>query len=312
MNESKLINKIIKQIRIDSGIKQKEARKNVVSADTYSRIENGRKDITWNELIGILQNLNISLLEFISIYGEPILTHGLRDKVRKLYYESESGSDAAQQEIINIYNRLEAQYEELPPNELAVYFDLKQIFHRKFPDKINPITKKELQEVVKLVKRKERKLYFDEDYRFISQTILDMDKKDMKLILDRLFPLKNQNLSEISKKYINNLFLNCLTPMLKARDYKMFEYILKIVKEHEFLYQGSYFYRMNLSYLECFYLFLKTNSVVELEKINDILRTLEIIGDEETANAMRTEMKEILDGKGRSKLSENFAMINKS
>ncbi|EKK0957372.1 XRE family transcriptional regulator, partial [Enterococcus faecalis] len=58
--------------------------------------------------------------------------------------------------------------------------------------------------------------------------------------------------------------------------------------------------------------FLKTNNIVELEKINDILRTLEIIGDEETSNAMREEMKEVLEKKGRSKLSSNYAMINKT
>ncbi|EHV0179351.1 XRE family transcriptional regulator, partial [Enterococcus faecalis] len=56
----------------------------------------------------------------------------------------------------------------------------------------------------------------------------------------------------------------------------------------------------------------KTNNIVELEKINDILRTLEIIGDEETSNAMREEMKEVLEKKGRSKLSSNYAMINKT
>ncbi|EGO9445398.1 XRE family transcriptional regulator, partial [Enterococcus faecalis] len=69
--------------------------------------------------------------------------------------------------------------------------------------------------------------------------------------------------------------------------------------------------RINLSYLECFYNFLQTNNVYELEKINDILRTLEIVGDKETSDAMREEMKEILEKKGRSKLSCNYALINK-
>lgn len=310
MENKKLINEIVKQIRIESGIKQKDARKNVMSADAYSRIENGKKEITWNELIGILENLNISLLEFVSIYGEPVLTHNLRDKVRQLFYEIEDIT--AQEELIALYESLEEKYLELHPNEKSVYFDIKQIFHQKFPDRINPITKKELQEVVKLVKKKQGHQFFDEDYRIVSQTILDMDKEDMELILNCLFPIEQANISENCKKYLNNIFLNSLTPMIKAYDHTMVEKIFSIVKEHKFLYQDSYFYRLNLSYLECFYNFLKTNNIVELEKINDILRTLEIIGDEETSNAMREEMKEVLEKKGRSKLSSNYAMINKT
>ncbi len=29
--------------------------------------------------------------------------------------------------------------------------------------------------------------YFDEDYRLISQTVMDMDKEDMRRILDNIF-----------------------------------------------------------------------------------------------------------------------------
>lgn len=309
MSNKKLINEIVKKIRIESGIKQKDARRNVMSADAYSRIENGKKEISWNELIGILENLNISLSEFVSIYGEPILTHGLREKVRMLYYEIDSIE--AQEQLIAIYEQLEQTCSELQSCEKSVYFDIKQIFHQKFPEQINPITKKELQEVVSLVKKKKGKQFFDEDYRLISQTILDMDKEDMELVLDSLFPLEQKNISELSKKYLSNLFFNCLTPMLKAYDHDMVEKVFSIVKEHKFLYQDSYFYRINLSYLECFYNFLQTNNVYELEKINDILRTLEIVGDKETSDAMREEMKEILEKKGRSKLSCNYALINK-
>lgn len=240
MSNKKLINEIVKKIRIESGIKQKDARRNVMSADAYSRIENGKKEISWNELIGILENLNISLSEFVSIYGEPILTHGLREKVRMLYYEIDSVE--AQEQLIAIYEQLEQTCSELQSCEKSVYFDIKQIFHQKFPKKINPITKKELQEVVSLVKKKKGKQFFDEDYRLISQTILDMDKEDMELVLDSLFPLEQKNITDYREKREAASIPKCIQDQVISSDYAKQIFVpvdFKIV-EHELENQPAY------------------------------------------------------------------------
>lgn len=40
--EKKQINTLVKQLRMDVGLKQKEARKGVMEAAAYSRFENGK------------------------------------------------------------------------------------------------------------------------------------------------------------------------------------------------------------------------------------------------------------------------------
>ena len=60
--KEKAINELVREVRIDSGLKQKDSRKNVMGAAAYSRIENGKKELTVNELIGVLGNLQISYL----------------------------------------------------------------------------------------------------------------------------------------------------------------------------------------------------------------------------------------------------------
>ncbi|AUC57493.1 XRE family transcriptional regulator [Enterococcus faecalis] len=183
--KEKAINELVKEVRIDSGLKQKDSRKNVMGAAAYSRIENGKKELTVNELIGVLDNLQISLFEFVSSYVEPKISQSIRKKFRDLFYDLPS--ENSQNEIFMIYDNLEKRYPDLATDELGVYFDIKAIFHQRFPKKINPITKKQLKDVLHKVERKSRMKYFDEDYRLISQTVMDMDKEDMRRILDNIF-----------------------------------------------------------------------------------------------------------------------------
>ncbi|WP_286010409.1 hypothetical protein [Enterococcus faecalis] len=42
--KEKTINELVREVRIDSGLKQKDSRKNVMGAAAYSRIENGKKN----------------------------------------------------------------------------------------------------------------------------------------------------------------------------------------------------------------------------------------------------------------------------
>ena len=177
--KEKAINELVREVRIDSGLKQKDSRKNVMGAAAYSRIENGKKELTVNELIGVLGNLQISLFEFVSSYVEPRISQSIRKKFRDLFYDLPS--ENSQNEIFMIYDNLEKRYPDLATDELGA------IFHQRFPKKINPITKKQLKDVLHKVERKSCMKYFDEDYRLISQTVMDMDKEDMRRILDNIF-----------------------------------------------------------------------------------------------------------------------------
>ncbi|ELT8921880.1 helix-turn-helix transcriptional regulator [Enterococcus faecalis] len=77
--EKKQINTLVKQLRMDVGLKQKEARTGVMEAAAYSRFENGKKSIDFTTLLAILSNLKVSLKDFIEMYIEPNLERTTRD-----------------------------------------------------------------------------------------------------------------------------------------------------------------------------------------------------------------------------------------
>ncbi|MET2156778.1 helix-turn-helix transcriptional regulator [Enterococcus faecalis] len=82
--DKKEINFLIKQVRLDTGLKQKDARAGVMSAVSYSKMENGRKSLAFEELVSILANLQVSLEEFLIMYVQPVLTESARVKLIRL------------------------------------------------------------------------------------------------------------------------------------------------------------------------------------------------------------------------------------
>lgn len=60
---------MIKKIRIDRGLSQKDVAEGHLSQSNYSKYENGKIDIPINTFIGILDNLNINLDEILYIHN---------------------------------------------------------------------------------------------------------------------------------------------------------------------------------------------------------------------------------------------------
>ena len=74
---------IIKKIRLEKGMKQKEVYTNVVSKSFYSEFEAGKNSIEVSKFVGILDNLGISFNEFN--YYQKASELNLEAKIDKLY-----------------------------------------------------------------------------------------------------------------------------------------------------------------------------------------------------------------------------------
>ena len=78
-----MYHEIIKKIRLEKGMTQKEVYANVVSKSFYSDFEAGKNSIATNKFMGLLSNLGISFTEFEYFQKENDLN--LAEKIDKLY-----------------------------------------------------------------------------------------------------------------------------------------------------------------------------------------------------------------------------------
>ncbi|EGO8078862.1 helix-turn-helix transcriptional regulator, partial [Enterococcus faecalis] len=135
--EKKEINFLLKQVRLDTGLKQKDARAGVMSAVSYSKMENGRKSLAFEELVSILTNLQVSLEEFLVMYVQPVLTESARLKLIRLV--DQLPSEDALNQIFSMFNEYVERFPDLSSDEMGVYFDVKALFHREYPEKVPPV-----------------------------------------------------------------------------------------------------------------------------------------------------------------------------
>lgn len=287
------INSLLRQVRLDRGVKQKQARKDIMSEVSYSKMEHGKKSVNMEEMIKILNNLQVTMEEFVIMYLQPSLAESARVKLQRLY--SQLPSEESWKVIVTMYQSFENRFEELSADELGVYFDIKALFHREHPEQIPPVTHIEQQQVIKRIMERSKHRLFLEDYRLVAQTILDMNFEDMKEVIHCVFPIdKNVYLTDRSKQHISNILLNSITPSLKAKQYEWAKELLDIAHEHKFIYEGLYYYLMQLTYLDNVYLFLAEKDMKALSNVFAILDAIKLIGEEHTAELLKKELNDLM------------------
>lgn len=307
----KSVNDLVKQVRLDVGLGQKEARNGVMDKSSYSKFENNKKNINYSELLAILKNLQVPFRDFLDMYLEP----NLERTIRKAYYTGVQKfiTCGNSEEIISIYEEVERRFPELSIDELTVYFDIKANFHKKYPEAINPITPKEQKFVLDRFYSSSNDVMFEEEYRLISQIINDIDPDEIINVIDHIFPIdKAYILSEKIKQHIGNIFLNAITPLLFRKEYDKAEYILKIADEHKFIYDQSYFYLAQFTYLNNLYLYLAKNDISGIIKANEIISAIKLIGDKGSSELMEKEVKKLVEGKQNTGFTEYDILMGKN
>ncbi|MEO2458187.1 XRE family transcriptional regulator, partial [Enterococcus faecalis] len=79
----------------------------------------------------------------------------------------------------------------------------------------------------------------------------------------------------------------------------------------EFLYQNNYFYLSQIAYLKNLYLYLAKNDIYAFKKVNEIINSISIIGDEQTSQQMLVELQNLVNNKKHIGLSQYDIAIGK-
>lgn len=306
--EKGVINRLLKQARLDVRMKQEEARQNVMTESVYSKMENGKKTVKFEEVIMILQNLGIPVDEFVVDYVQQEITETLRIRYKNLVLDMKNPD--FEEKLCCLYEELAVKYPDMFSAERMIYFDIKTTFHQHFPTRIDPITHKELKDIANHIKKnKDTRLFYD-DYRLIAHTIMDMESEDISEILDVIFPLdRTIEISLKKKETICNLFLNVFTPVLKRNDFELAEKIQEIERSHSYLYSDSYFFKLHLTYLENLYMFAKDRSTDAMQKVSSCLEIFKVVESKENVEAIEQEVLEVLLGPTDTPLSSNSVII---
>lgn len=304
------INELIKQVRLDAGVKQKDARKGVMGPAAYSRVENGKKALNFEELMQIIGNLKITFQDFLFMYLEPEMEKTTRNQLVILFNELPDGK--ALRGIFKMYSDFEIRFSELNIDELSVYFDIKAIFHKNYPNDVAPVTPKEQKLVLERIYNSDKKVLFTDDYRLIAQLINDVSLEDKMRLLKIVFPIARSTfLADKTKQHICNILTNSITPLMAQKKYGEVKHILEIAREHKFLYKESYYYLSHFSYLEYLYEFIVEKKVKSFQKVNDIIKAIDIIGDKESAETMTKELQMLIDDKRNKGFSQHDIIIGR-
>ncbi|EGP4803629.1 helix-turn-helix transcriptional regulator, partial [Enterococcus faecium] len=67
------IHKLLRKLRVERGLSQKELSKGIITRETFVKYENGKTNIPFFVLIELLEKMNLSLDEFIFYLDKDIL-----------------------------------------------------------------------------------------------------------------------------------------------------------------------------------------------------------------------------------------------
>jgi len=80
---------LLKKMRIDRGMSQKELAENITSRESIARYENGKNNIPFDILLELLEKLHISMDEFIFYLGKDTIRQRNKNIKKKIHSEKE-------------------------------------------------------------------------------------------------------------------------------------------------------------------------------------------------------------------------------
>lgn len=282
------IHEVLRFFRKTLHFTQKEILPNL-DPSVYSRIEGGKQEIKINDIKNIMNTL--------SLVPEEIFSNAPLDleqyKYKKLFsYCSENLQNQKQkQKLLDYYQTLSCKNKNL--RELSNYLAIKNYF-AQFWEEVDKITGEELQEIYQILLNKN---YFQHyDYAIILNTIRLFDKKQIDLIMTKVFSSRNKNSDLIFLSNLaHHIILNVITVRIYEKDYNSaFKYI-SLAKKHDQSEQSLY-YRINFKYLENLLEYLVTGDYQYMQRIQEYIRLLKDIGDNALAEQLEAEIKVVIHG----------------
>lgn len=264
--------------------KQKDLVNSHMETSSISRIEQGIQSVKVDALIGILDKMSLTVEEFFS----RCQVDQAQDEWKTLVYNciDEPDNMDAKNALISYYKMLKNKKKTL--KEQANYFSIKMYFSRIWPE-IAPISDLELEELYDYLKVK--KYYQQYDYMIINNTILLMKDKQQEFIFSRIIPIQDEDLrNDEVKRVARQIIINLITSKIYRKD---FVGAKKYLQKTETLDRSNkdYYFALNVEYLKNLLGYLITGEAFYMKNIHTYINLLEFIGDKQTLDAVKEEVK---------------------
>jgi len=258
-----------------------------VDASVYSKIESGRKNLTFSELLEILTNLSIPLDEFSKYFDNNSIGKTMRSLLEA--YKMTPNDRVIKEKIILYFNQLNFS-RDMSLEALSDYIVIKTLFSNKWTE-VPEVLEKELTETFTLLKEKE--YYFHYDYAILSNTIYLFNDEQIEILMKKAFPVKDmQYRNAATKEFITNLICNLITTFIRKEEYKKCTYYINLAKKERENYDLPY--KIMLKFLENMVAYVQTKDQKSKEELEMAINFLNSVEEHELANALQLELENIL------------------
>jgi len=258
-----------------------------VDASVYSKIESGRKNLTFSELLEILTNLSIPLDEFSKYFDNNSIGKTMRSLLEA--YKMTPNDPVIKEKIILYFNQLNFS-RDMSLEALSDYIVIKTLFSNKWTE-VPEVLEKELTAIFTLLKEKE--YYFHYDYAILSNTIYLFNDEQIEILMKKAFPVKDmQYRNAATKEFITNLICNLITTFIRKKDYISCEYYIEIAKQERENYDLSY--KIMLNFLENLIVYVQTKDTEAKNTLENSINFLNSVGEFNLASSLKAELESIL------------------
>lgn len=290
------LNTLIKQIRIENKISQKDLYSDFFSKSVYQKIEAGERELMLSEIKLISEKLGTNVIELILLTQNNSIREIdiLRNELKELLQKKTS---------IRIDNKLRKMNDILCKNKYKniEWFNSYLFFTIGFFQKKDFVLPPHKQDLIYLEKYYDSKTFFTAvDYKVYLDLICKFEMAEVKFLEDKLFPVEHKALR--SDTFISYVFLaynNMITVCISERNFEQGFIYLKEALEFENK-EIEYYSKIQFLYLEQLLNYEKykyeknqikeLNSFIEAIKFSDLVAA---VGDKRQAATMKNELQQM-------------------
>jgi len=258
-----------------------------VDSSVYSKIESGRKNLSFSELIEILTNLSIPLDEFSKYFDNRSIGKTMRTLLED--YKNTPNNLVIKEQIISYFNQLYFS-RDMSLEELSDYIVIKTLFSNQWKE-VPIVSTTELAEIFLLLK--EKNYYFHYDYAILSNTIYLFNDDQIEILIKKVFPVKDmQYRNAATKEFITNLICNLITTFIRKQEYEKCKDYIELAKKERNNYDLPF--KIMLTFLENMIAYVQNKDSKSKEELEGAINFLNSVEEHELANALQSELENVL------------------
>lgn len=258
-----------------------------MDSSVYSKIESGKKNLKFSELIEILNKLSIPLDEFSKYFDSDTTGKKMRTLLEE--YRVAPKDQQVKNKICIYFNSLSFSQNMLL-EELSNYIVIKTFFSSLW-EEIPYISENELTEIFVLLKQKQ--YYFHYDYAILSNTIYLFSEEEIDCLMQKAFPVKDMAYrNAATKEFITNLICNLITTFLRKKEYEKCEYYISLAKKEKENYDLPY--KIMLNFLENLVSYVQIKNLQAKNNLEISLNFLYSVGELDLAQALQLELENVI------------------